>query len=172
MALFNFFGKPNVKKLAQQGSIDGLIQALDYKDDWKVQKAAATALGTIGHPRAIEPLCNLIQDGEGMKMTAGFVMMATRMGKGRPVPLFLENFQHFIDVRLAAIFALQEIGDPRAIEPMRAAIDSSIDTVRGYAQVVLDELADPRDRNTVVDAVNRSEEAVWMAVSVTESNMR
>ena len=55
------FGLPNVEALKEQRDIDGLLQALRHDDDY-VRLAAVHALGALGDPRAVEPICALMFD--------------------------------------------------------------------------------------------------------------
>jgi formylglycine-generating enzyme required for sulfatase activity len=54
--LRGIFGPPDVEKLREQGNVNELIKALDYRRDTSVPKAAARVLGEIGETQAIEPL--------------------------------------------------------------------------------------------------------------------
>lgn len=58
MGLFSF--KPNVEKMVKKGNVEGLIEALRYKDK-QVRRDAAEALGRIGDKRAVEPLINALK---------------------------------------------------------------------------------------------------------------
>ena len=53
---------PDVEKLRKKRSVRGLIRALGYEQDAKVRRAAAEALGSIGHPRAVGPLITALND--------------------------------------------------------------------------------------------------------------
>ena len=50
------FGKPNVKKMKDEGDVKGLIKALSYTKDPYTCEFAVDALGQIGDPAAVEPL--------------------------------------------------------------------------------------------------------------------
>ena len=115
MAIFNkLFGKrtplrlgvSNIKKMEDEGDVDGLTKALTYKAEPDVRQAAAEALCKIGNKQAVEPLIEaLLNDKEWV-------------------------------VRRFAAEALGIIGDPRVIEPLTAALnDPYICKVTGRAVV-------------------------------------
>ena len=56
------FGPPNIEKLEARRNVEKLIEALRYKKDSNVCRAAARALGNIGDARAVEPLIALLRD--------------------------------------------------------------------------------------------------------------
>jgi HEAT repeat protein len=49
-------GTPNIKKLAAKRDVQGLIQALGYKKDADIRKAAAKALSELQDIQAVMPL--------------------------------------------------------------------------------------------------------------------
>jgi len=55
MRIFGLFGPPNVKKMASNYNVDGLIKALSHRD-YETRDLAADALGKVGGERAVEPL--------------------------------------------------------------------------------------------------------------------
>ncbi|RPJ54331.1 MAG: HEAT repeat domain-containing protein, partial [Methanobacteriota archaeon] len=61
MGIFSDFFKPNIGKLKEEKSVDGLARALQYKDP-VIRMAAAEALGEIGGIMAIEPLTRALGD--------------------------------------------------------------------------------------------------------------
>lgn len=61
MGIFGLF-KPNVQRLKRKQDINGLINALCYKNDTQVRKAAAIALGEMKRPEAIDPLMRAVDD--------------------------------------------------------------------------------------------------------------
>lgn len=52
--------RKDVKKMADNGNIDGLIQMLTH-DDWEVSDEAVYLLGKMGNKMAIEPLHKLLK---------------------------------------------------------------------------------------------------------------
>jgi hypothetical protein len=56
------FGRPNVARLQAMQDVNGLIQALGYKKDPSVRRAAAKALGNAGGARVVESLVGALRD--------------------------------------------------------------------------------------------------------------
>ncbi len=81
---------PDVKKMAANNDVKGLIGALTYPKAGSVQSDAAWVLGRIGDPRAVEPL---IAAARGIK-------------------------DHGSSSWIAAVNALGRIGDERAVEAL------------------------------------------------------
>ena len=51
-----------VERLKVLGNIPGLIQALDYGEEWAVRRAATQALQQVGDGRAVEALAAALED--------------------------------------------------------------------------------------------------------------
>ena len=49
MGIFDGIFKPNIKKMAKNRDIDGIIKALNYEKDWKIRRQAAMTLGHLGY---------------------------------------------------------------------------------------------------------------------------
>ena len=45
-----------VEKMRNEKNVEGLIKALRYQKDWRVQREAAMALGLIEDKKAVKPL--------------------------------------------------------------------------------------------------------------------
>ena len=66
MGIFDkLFGPPNVEKLEEKRDVEGLIKALQYKEDKNVRWKAAEALRKRGDDRAVEPLILALKDDDG-----------------------------------------------------------------------------------------------------------
>lgn len=108
--------KPNIEKLKEKQDIDGLINALGYKKDSPVEEVELIhelAATTLGEMRAKEAVNPLIQ-----------TLHDKAWG-----------------VQYAAIEALGNIGDRRAIEPItQCVIETDIERVRGKGMNVLNEV--------------------------------
>jgi HEAT repeat protein len=115
----SLFGPPNVEKMKAKKDVNGLIKALSYTKDATIREAAASALGEIGEPRAVEPLIVVLNDRDWEKRE-----------ENRPV-------------RCAAALALGRIGDPRAVGPLAEALSDYESAVRGPARDALIEIGDP-----------------------------
>jgi len=121
------FGPPNVEKLAQKGAVKRLVQALGYRDDWTIRRAAAEALGQLGarqadaalRTRAVAPLIAALADNQA-------------------------------EVRMAAAEALGPLGDPRAVEPLTATLKDYAESVRQRSAIALGQIGDPRAAQPLV----------------------
>lgn len=90
------FGPPNVEQLKARHDVAGLIKALGYPKDERVRQNAAEALGTLGDPRAVEPLLAA-----------------------------LRNDREAMSMRSTAACALAKLGDPRVVEPLMAIFNDA-----------------------------------------------
>jgi hypothetical protein len=72
-----FLSISEVKRLQAERDIQGLVQALSYKNDVHIMIAAATALGEIEDESAIDPLMDIL---EGKIDTGRLEMIAQSMG--------------------------------------------------------------------------------------------
>jgi HEAT repeat protein len=144
MDLFGkLFGLPNVEALKEQRDIDGLLQALRHDDDY-VRLAAVQALGALGDPWAVEPVCGLMSDGAiAIRLAAIHALGA--LGDPRATrALCAALLDKHLSVRLASARALGTLKDRRAIGSLcRATCDVTI-SVRLAAIQALGELNDMR----------------------------
>jgi HEAT repeat protein len=144
MDLFEkLFGLPNVEALKEQRDINRLLQALRHDDDY-VRLAAVHALGALGDPRAVEPICGLIGDvAIAIRLAAIHTLgVLGDQRAGRSVCAAL--LDKHLSVRLAAVRALGALKDRRATGPLcRATRDVTI-SVRLAATQALGELNDMR----------------------------
>ena len=116
-------------------TVKALIAAL--KDpDAEVRINAASALGFSRNPRAVEPLIATLKE------TNDEIREATRAMNNRAVVDGSEDADS--GARCAAAEALSEIGDPRAIEPLIAALEDTNVSVRIAAATALGALKDRR----------------------------
>jgi HEAT repeat protein len=113
----------------QSDHVSQLIDQLNGAD-FRARVSAATALGEIKDPRAVEPLIAA-----------------------------LNNPNEDLDFRRAAAEALGEIKDPRAIEPLIAVLEDTDSFLRWRAARALSETAakvsDSRTRTIVVEALRK-----------------
>jgi HEAT repeat protein len=84
--------RPKVARLEGKRDVDALCRALVYKEP-EVRAEAASALGRLADPRAVEPLCAVLRDDE------------------------------YALVREAAAIALADLGGARALEQLIAVLD-------------------------------------------------
>ncbi len=101
--------------------------------NWSDCRAAVEVLGKIGDSRAIQPMIALLRN-SGWKYIGNEVTEAfTRIGDPAVEPLLAAMGDEESDVRLAALRALGEIGDPIALEPIARALHDPNDDVRQAA---------------------------------------
>ena len=137
------FGRPNVDELASTRNVDGLIQALRYKNDWEVRRNAAMALGKIKDERAVQPLeYALVDKAEYVRGSA--VRALAKMGRADPAVLKHSLSDESVFVRWETTRALGESGDPQAVEPLLEALDDERVYVRRGAAWALGEIGDAR----------------------------
>ena len=117
-------------------AVEPLIAALE-DEELRVRAAAAEALGQIGDARAVAPLIAALKD------TDKYVRKAATEALGKIGAPAVESLSAALKdtdkyVRKAAAYALGEIKDPRAVEPLIAALRDS--DVREAAAEALDRL--------------------------------
>ena len=165
-----FDRKPNTEKLKEKRDVEGLIKALEHRDE-TVQEEAAVALGDIGES-GVEPLIQVLKDGYLPTQRATAVKALDKIGWepkndtekayylitkdrwdevvkiGEPAvePLIQALKYNFLDwpVRRAAATALGGIRDERAVEPLIWALKHQHYEVRATAAKALAEIGDER----------------------------
>jgi len=128
-------------------AVEPLILALSDPNHW-VTGAAAFALGCIGDPRAIEPLL-INSEYPGISLVALETALDSIDALWRKsqaaraaVPKLLAALPYD---KSYSVWALGEIGDPRAIEPLIVALRSKTDSgLRAGAARALGQIGDPR----------------------------
>ena len=120
-------GKPNVEKLAENGDVEGLIRALEYKKDTVVRFSAAIGLGIFGDEGAVEPLIKALGDIDN-DVRAHATEALGRLGKIAVKPLIkaLEHSDMF--VRGQAANALGLIGDKTALKSLEKLVNEDEET--------------------------------------------
>jgi HEAT repeat protein len=142
-----------------------LIHALKDEDRY-LRYGAADSLGKIGDERAIKPLITALKDKDsyirleaagaldkiGWKFKGGqdnaYYLIAktkwikvSKMGKFAVVPLIQTLKYGELDLRLRAAKALGEIGDERALEPLKQSLNDEDEDVRKKVSEVLVNMA-------------------------------
>ncbi len=121
--------KPNVAKLAAEGDVEGLIEALKHEDG-AVRKKAAKAIGKTKDGRAVEPLVRALYDKDGDVGEAATEALA-EMKDERAVELLLQALNDKNkDTRLKAGYCLGRMGDMRVVGPLIQALKDKDDLVR------------------------------------------
>jgi HEAT repeat protein len=129
-SLSDKYPKAAVVALARIGdarAVEPLSAAL-FEADWQSRLATADALAELGDPRAVEPLIRALGDEQlawkDARDNADFVRALGGLDPSRSAALntTLEDQTQF--VRTHAAVALGRIGDFRAVEPLRAALQA------------------------------------------------
>ena len=118
-----------------------------------VRRAAAKALGEIGDPRAVEPLLAAVKAGTTDSMRDGSSLAVEALAKiGTPAIDIMVAALRDVEwkVRRAAVLALSEIGDPRAIQPLIATLMDKDDDVRRAVAGALVKAGEPAVRPLIV----------------------
>ena len=132
----SLFGPPKVEKLKAKGDVQGLIKALNYKKNSRidltkaspqvrakvrgyvaVREAAAKALGELGDTRAVEPLGVALKHGN---VGQAAVAALGQIGNAQAVDLLIAALEDRF--KWEAAEALGKIGDARAVEPLTALL--------------------------------------------------
>ena len=110
-------------KIKDRRAVEPLIEALKDEDD-DVRRAAAEALGRIGDGRAVGALENVLRKGGKAVVRIWAAYALVRINKNE------KAFQYLLtrlkdkdpDIRRLVAYALGEIGDGRAVEPLIEAL--------------------------------------------------
>ena len=129
-ALSGKYSKVAVVALANIGdarAVEPLAGVL-FGTDWSARLAAADGLGELGDLRAVEPLIRAMGDEQVARMdahdNAQFVQALGGLDPSRSASLNTTLADQTAFVRTHAAIALGRIGDIRAVEPLRAALQA------------------------------------------------
>lgn len=134
-------GKPDIRKLKEEGNIEELVAALEL-DDKTVQRKAIEALGAIESPEAIDALTALVEN-ESRTIRESAVKTLGKTGDPKavkPLILCLKDKDEY--VRMFAASSLVEIGGP-SIQPLIEALQNENPDVRKFATNALVKIGDP-----------------------------
>jgi HEAT repeat protein len=137
-----------------------LIAALKDRES-DVRRAAIAALGENGNPRALEPLVAIMND----KKEPEFHKITPRN------PYRWER-TFYPGTRSAAAEALGQLGDPRAVEPLLAALKDESLTLRISVLAALGTLHDKRGMDAIVATLKDPNERLRLAAVQTLGQMR
>lgn len=135
MGISDFF-KPNVEKMEAKKDVEGLGKALAHKDE-NIRKEALEALGKMGEP-AVEPLIRDLED------SGNVAIVLSRIGGPAVEPLIrvLKSYSVSPFPQTYAAEALGRIGDIKAVEPLKQALEEGF----SHNWLLLFEAADALDK--------------------------
>ena len=117
-------------EMGDERTVEPLLSALKYSDDWGLRRMAGMALGKIGDERAVEPLVTALGDNarSGTDAAVAMACMAARalgkIGDERAVEPLISalrgGWSEWLKTQVA--WALGEIGDERALPVLEAWI--------------------------------------------------
>jgi len=156
--------KPNIKQLERNRDVEGLINALKFKD-CNIRKEAATALKKIGDNRALFSLIHVLkyEDWHESYAVMGSVRetAAEALGllrdKKAVEPLIEALNDKDEEVRWKASWALGHIGDKRAVEPLTNLLNDERWQVRRFAASALGKIGDGQGVESLIQALNDDE---------------
>ncbi|WP_119071418.1 HEAT repeat domain-containing protein [Aggregatilinea lenta] len=132
MPLWDPWFEPNVEKLRAKRDVEGLIKALQHKNE-KIRCAAATALGQLGDVQAVESLIVGLKDESIVVCNEA----AAALGQIRDTRAVEPLIAMLNENSYAAAQALEEIGDPRTIELLLMVIKDDNGNARKRADSTL-----------------------------------
>lgn len=152
----------SLRTIGASGSHEVLIAAL-HDDDEDVRVDAADALGRLGNREAVAPLIeNLVHDPcADVKLSAigalhaldgresAPILRQLVTGRGKDVvwdedEVFVDEWDGWLDIQIAAIEALGAFGDAEAIEPIIAAMnDPEAQNIDSYAMEAFRSIGEP-----------------------------
>ncbi len=147
------FGPPNIEKLRVKRDIPALTNAVAYKNDATVRKAAVVALQEIGGVQVIEPLNAALTDVDSQVSLAA-VNALGHLGAIAVEPLITALETGSPEIKVEAAQQLGEIGDLRAVEPL---IELLKDHIRVPVIEALGKLSDIRAVEPLVKILENDE---------------
>lgn len=156
--------KPNIDRMERNEDVEGLIDALKFKD-CNIRKEAATALKNIGDSRALFPLIDVLEYKEWHEYYA--VMSSVRETAAEALGILkdrraVESLIKALDdkdeeVRWKSTWALGNIRDRRAVEPLIYLLSDKSWTVRRFAASALGKIGDERAVESLIESLNDEE---------------
>jgi len=140
-------------EIGKKEAVEPLINLLQDEEQ-NVCANAAEALGKIGSPKAGEPLVKALKEvkaGYRRYIVDALATIRYTPAVGSLIDLLKNDPTE--DNRRRAAFALGEIGDARAVEPLIAAVRTDRTNVRIGAARALGDLKDPRAIEALIEAL-------------------
>lgn len=124
--------------LKQPEATEDLIPALQ-DEEYEVQEYTAIALGKIGDKRAVKALNQTLKNENGALVTYAAKALI-ELGED-PIPLLIELLKdNNVKIRISAVSALNELPDPKIIEPLIEVFDDEESDVSGWAASAVGEV--------------------------------
>lgn len=138
---------------SQAGDADKLIKNLRSKDP-AIRMEAAQKLGELKDPSAVDPLIAILKKDKDWDVRASAEDALVNIGAPAVQPLTIMLKDNAWRVRRRAVRTLGKIKDPRALEPLAAAMTTDHDCfVRKYSARALGEINNPRAAEILVAAL-------------------
>jgi HEAT repeat protein len=157
------------RKLSQLGTdaVEPLIAAL-RQSDIEVRRAAARILGQIGGPRAVNPLVDIALGTDWKPVRADADKALLAIGKPALASIIKGLERPGVNALSEAADLLGRMGDPRAVDPLAAALHfAPPSTGRGQVVKALGQIGGKRATVALVEALRyqdtRSAAARWLA---------
>jgi len=135
-------------------------------DDWAIREEAATLLGELNDPRAVDPLVSVLRDQDRSVRDAAIGAL-TSIGAPSVMALGICLTDPELSVQEAASAALASIADARVLNHLLDALRSQDWIVRMHAAKALGRIKDSRSVRALVPLLQDKVKAVREAVSLT-----
>ena len=129
-----------------------------------MRAAAVRALANLGDTRAVEPLIDMLHDGEDWVFRTA-VKALPKTGDRRAVTPLVRALSRSDEwARRTAAEALGDVGDRRSVEPLVRALGDQDESVRRAAATALGRIGDPRAVKPLRDCA-LSDDSGWVRVA-------
>ena len=139
------FGPPDVAKLAAKGDLEGLLEALTNRREWRARQDAAEAFGQLSDTRAVEPLVAALKDDVSGVQRAAAIALGSMADPRAVEPIAVLLKSRAADVRAAAADALGRLGDTRSVGPLISVLKDESWSVRRAGTDGLENLVERND---------------------------
>jgi HEAT repeat protein len=156
MGIFN--RRPDVKKMLQKRDVNGLMKALEYRDQ-TVQLNAAFALANIGYGPAQEPFIRTLRRAD-FSVEADKAKLLKGLKDAKYFVPILKNVDP--NMRWNATQILVTIGSP-AVKPLIGALQDPDWSVCGLATVALEKIGTPAVEPLIETLNDANPNARWAA---------
>ena len=144
-------------EMDDEGIIESLIQLLNNET---AQRSVAIALGEIGEIRAVEPLIQLLMNGDQYVRSIAAGALGKIKDKKAVEPLIQILASGEITSKVAAAQALGELGDTKATEALILALSDTYPDIRQEAAEALGKIKDTRAIPSLLLALKDNENKV------------